>query len=100
MKKYTLHQIDNREIYFSEPDPNPINYNSEITAVRALQIKTAYIAIAIGITLSFLSISGTSSGGAFNPTRAIGAAIIAWKWLGQWVFWVGDLLGAGLAAGF
>lgn len=80
----------------------PLELESEgpmITAtVRSLQIKTAYIPIAIGVTLSFLSmISGTTSGGAFNPARAFGPAVLSGMCIGQWVYWIGDLLGAFLA---
>lgn len=97
--------IDNNEIYNADLAPLPAGVDLEqdpviIATVRPLHMKTAYIPVAIGVTLGFLSmISGTSSGGAFNPARAIGPCLIAWHWNAQWVFWVGDLLGAALAVG-
>jgi hypothetical protein len=38
------------------------------------------------------------SGGAFNPARAFGPAVISGKgWSHQWVYWIGDFTGAALA---
>ena len=33
-----------------------------------------------------------------SPARSFGAAAVAGEWADQWVFWVGPLVGAGLAA--
>jgi aquaporin related protein len=55
--------------------------------------------IAIGFTLGFLCfLAGTISGGAFNPARATAPAIIAMDFTGLWVYWVGDVSGAIVAA--
>jgi glycerol uptake facilitator-like aquaporin len=97
--------IDNNEIYNADlaPLPEGVDLGEDATivaTVRPLHMKSAYVPVAIGVTLGFLSmISGTSSGGAFNPARAIGPCLISWTWYAQWVYWVGDLLGAGLAVG-
>jgi aquaporin Z len=40
------------------------------------------------------SISGTST----NPARSLGPAVISGQWQGWWIYWVGPLLGAFLAA--
>jgi aquaporin Z len=40
------------------------------------------------------SISGTST----NPARSLGPAIVSGQWAGWWIYWVGPLIGAGLAA--
>ena len=74
------------------------------TSIRALiknyRSKSAYVPIIIGLSLAFLTlISSTTSGGAFNPARALGPAVIAWEWNAQWVYWVGDLLGSACAVG-
>lgn len=94
---------DRREVFVRDPN-QLLNEHDEscspmiIATVRSLQNKTAYIPVAIGGTLSFLSmISGTTSGGAFNPARAFGPAVISGNCIGQWVYWIGDLLGAFLA---
>jgi glycerol uptake facilitator-like aquaporin len=54
--------------------------------------------VAIGFTLGFLGLLGGSvSGGAYNPARAFGPALITGVWDNHWVYWVGDLVGAALA---
>jgi aquaporin Z len=40
------------------------------------------------------SISGTST----NPARSLGPALVSGQWQGWWIYWVGPLLGALLAA--
>ncbi len=55
--------------------------------------------IAIGLTLGFLCfLGGNVSGGAFNPARATAPAILSMKFGNLWIYWVGDLCGAVLAA--
>ncbi|KAL7751358.1 hypothetical protein RI367_003218 [Sorochytrium milnesiophthora] len=62
--------------------------------------KAGFAPIAIGMTLGFLClVGGTVSGGAFNPARVFGPALIGNNWSNNWVYWFGDLLGAA-AAGF
>jgi glycerol uptake facilitator-like aquaporin len=57
--------------------------------------KAGFAPIAIGFTLGLLSLVGGSvSGGAYNPARVFGAAMCSGIWDGQWVYWIGDLLGA------
>lgn len=81
------------------------NVSSTSSATNAVQVvaytrttKFGYVPVAIGFALGFLAmISSSTSGGAFNPARAIGPAIVAWRWTGQWVYWAGDLAGAACA---
>ncbi len=42
-------------------------------------------------------VGGPFTGGVMNPGRAFGPALIAWQWNGQAVYWIGPLIGAGLA---
>jgi len=61
--------------------------------------KAGFAPISIGFVLGLLSLVGGSvSGGAYNPARAFGPALVSGVWTGQWVYWIGDLLG-GAAAG-
>uniref|UniRef100_A0A0D9W7E1 Aquaporin n=1 Tax=Leersia perrieri TaxID=77586 RepID=A0A0D9W7E1_9ORYZ len=40
---------------------------------------------------------GPFDGAAMNPARAFGPALVGWTWRHHWVYWVGPLIGAGLA---
>jgi len=60
--------------------------------------KAGFAPLSIGFTLGLLSLVGGSvSGGAYNPARAFGPALVSGIWTGQWVYWVGDFLGAAAA---
>jgi len=60
--------------------------------------KAGFAPIAIGFTLGFLCFMGSSvSGGAFNPARVFGPALVGNKWTAHWMYWIADLLGAGMA---
>jgi glycerol uptake facilitator-like aquaporin len=49
-------------------------------------------------TLFGALIAGPLTGGAMNPARAFGPALAAGRWTRQYVYWVGPLAGAALAA--
>eukprot|EP00026_Physarum_polycephalum_P011870 Phypoly_transcript_12117.p1 GENE.Phypoly_transcript_12117~~Phypoly_transcript_12117.p1 ORF type:complete len:300 (+),score=60.14 Phypoly_transcript_12117:89-988(+) len=60
--------------------------------------KAGFAPIAIGFTLGFLSFMGGSvSGGAYNPARVFGPAIVGGVWTDHWLYWIADFLGAGVA---
>ncbi|KAK5582601.1 hypothetical protein RB653_004186 [Dictyostelium firmibasis] len=62
------------------------------------QTKAGFAPIAIGFTLGFLCfLGGSVSGGAFNPARVFGTALVGNNWTRHWMYWIADFLGAGLA---
>lgn len=73
------------------------NANIEVFS-NAGPSKNSFAAIAIGFTLGFLCfLGGSSSGGAFNPARVFGPAVVTNTWADHWVYWAGDLAGGAFA---
>jgi MIP family channel proteins len=57
-------------------------------------------AIAIGATVGLEAIfAGPISGASMNPARSLAPAIVAGNFTDHWVYWVGPLVGMGMAAG-
>ncbi|XP_075992921.1 aquaporin AQPAe.a-like [Anticarsia gemmatalis] len=55
--------------------------------------------IKIGLIVAGLVYAGSpATGASFNPARSFAPALIQGRWEHHWVYWVGPLLGAGLAA--
>lgn len=55
--------------------------------------------LAIGLTVTAnILVGGALTGGAFNPARAFGPALVSGYWQDQWVWWIGPFLGGGAAA--
>ncbi|XP_062224848.1 probable aquaporin TIP3-2 isoform X2 [Phragmites australis] len=69
------------------------------TAVdRSRGVIGAIAPLAIGFVLGAnILAGGPFDGAAMNPARAFGPAIVGWSWRHHWVYWVGPLIGAGLA---
>ncbi|EFJ33906.1 hypothetical protein SELMODRAFT_165035 [Selaginella moellendorffii] len=54
--------------------------------------------IAIGfIVLANILAAGPFSGGSMNPARSFGPALVTFDWTNHWIYWVGPLIGGGLA---
>ena len=55
--------------------------------------------LAIGFTITLdIFMGGPYTGAAMNPARAVGPELVQNFWSDGWVYWVGPLIGAGLAA--
>jgi len=81
---------------------NTANKGAKSVQAKALTIYTAsgtskagFAPLSIGFTLGLLSLVGGSvSGGAYNPARAFGPALVSGVWQDQWIYWIGDFAGA------
>jgi aquaporin related protein len=58
------------------------------------QSKTGFAPFSIGFTIFSLSLIGGASGGAFNPGRVFGPAVVSGVYKDLWVYWLAELLGA------
>jgi len=55
--------------------------------------------LAIGLSVFLdLVIGFTTTGGSMNPARSFGPAVIANQWSNHWIYWIGPLTGAVVAA--
>ncbi|HEX7050140.1 MAG TPA: aquaporin [Longimicrobiales bacterium] len=67
------------------------------TAVDERAPKSVFpFAIGLTIALDIMAI-GPLTGGAVNPARAFGPAVISGHWSNQFVYWIGALIGGALA---
>ncbi len=61
--------------------------------------KISFAGLAIGlVVVADVLAGGSISGAAMNPARALGPALISGSWASHWIYWVGPMVGAGLAA--
>ncbi len=58
-------------------------------------------AIAIGATVGLeIIFAGPLSGASMNPARSLSPALVGWMWTSQWIYVVGPVAGAAVAAFF
>jgi aquaporin Z len=66
------------------------------TAVSSEAPKIAGFGIGLAIFVAAL-VAGNWTGAVLNPARAFGPALVAWQWNAHAVYWIGPLIGAGVA---
>ncbi|ATZ45287.1 Bcaqp2 [Botrytis cinerea B05.10] len=73
-----------------------------ILMLAAEKTKVTFVApVGIGLSLFVAELMGVAwTGGALNPARAFGAEVIGGFRGYHWIYWLGPLMGAVLAAGF
>ena len=62
----------------------------------SLPLVAATAGAIVGLEATF---AGGISGASMNPARSFGPGAIAWFWAHHWIYWVGPILGAVVAAG-
>jgi aquaporin TIP len=69
------------------------------TAVDARGAFKAIAGLAIGLTITIdVFVGGPVTGAAMNPARAFGPELAGNTWTGWWIYWVGPIAGALVAA--
>jgi aquaporin TIP len=69
------------------------------TAVDERGAFKAIAGLAIGLTISIdVFVGGPVTGAAMNPARAFGPMLAANTWTGWWIYWIGPIVGALVAA--
>lgn len=68
----------------------------------AVDPKKGNVGIIAPIAIGFIVGANILAGGAFdgasmNPAVSFGPAVVSWTWDDHWVYWLGPLLGAGIA---
>lgn len=54
--------------------------------------------LAIGLVVGAnILVGGPFDGAAMNPARAFGPALVGWRWRNHWIYWIGPLVGGGIA---
>ncbi|GAB4854853.1 Aquaporin TIP1-2 [Ancistrocladus abbreviatus] len=69
----------------------------------AVDPKKGNVGIVAPIAIGFIVGANILAGGAFdgasmNPAVSFGPAVVSWTWSNHWVYWVGPLIGAAIAA--
>lgn len=74
-------------------------YTVYATTIDAKKGEIGTIApIVVGsIVAANILIGGSFTGACMNPAVAIGPSLVRWDWTDHWVYWVGPLVGGGLA---
>jgi len=76
-----------------------VAYPAYITSGSGFHSQRNNAPMAVGFTITVCYFAGFAiSGSCMNPARSFGPALVSSTWADQWIFWIGPMLGAGLAA--
>lgn len=69
----------------------------------AVDPKKGNVGIVAPIAIGFIVGANILAGGAFdgasmNPAVSFGPAVVSWSWTNHWVYWLGPMAGAAIAA--
>lgn len=69
----------------------------------AVDPKKGNLGVIAPIAIGFIVGANILAGGAFdgasmNPAVSFGPAVVSWTWTHHWVYWLGPLIGGGIAA--
>jgi len=69
------------------------------TAIDDRGVFKSIAGLAIGLVLTFdILMGGILTGAAMNPARAFGPALVSGHWTDIWIYWIGPVIGAIIAA--
>ncbi|KAK4280528.1 hypothetical protein QN277_012145 [Acacia crassicarpa] len=72
-------------------------YGTAIDPKRGTNGALAPLAIGLIVGANIL-VGGPFEGACMNPARAFGPSLVGWSWHYHWIYWIGPLIGAGIAA--
>jgi glycerol uptake facilitator-like aquaporin len=71
----------------------------ELTGVKALTQDTSLVPMFVAfVKMTCLTIGISISGGSLNPARSFGPAVVSGYFEHHWIYWLGPMMGAALAA--
>jgi len=71
-----------------------------LSVARDGRIEPRLAALSVGMYVALAAtFAGPIAGASMNPARSFGPSLLSWEWQDHWVYWLGPVGGAVLAAG-
>lgn len=86
-------------VYATSVDPKAkINFDSTSDKTLRFVPLNVLAPLAIGLIVGAnVLVGGPFDGASMNPALSFGPALVNWSWANHWVYWIGPLVGGGLA---